>query len=110
MFVNGLGTATPPRRYSKAECWQAFKDSIWFRKLDRRSHLIAETVLTRDNGIDHRSLAVDSLQEAFGIDPDTLHQRFRKHAPALASEAAGKALDDASLDPDAIDGLVISTC
>jgi hypothetical protein len=61
MFVNGLGTANPPRRYTKAECWEAFKTSEWFRKLDRRSHMIAETVLKKDNGIESRSLAVASL-------------------------------------------------
>jgi hypothetical protein len=37
MFVNGLGTANPPRRYTKSECWEAFKTSDWFLKLDRRS-------------------------------------------------------------------------
>ena len=46
MFVRGVGTANPPNRYSKAECWDAFKSSEWFRKLNRRSHLIAETVLS----------------------------------------------------------------
>ena len=58
MFVNGLGTANPPRRYTKSECWEAFKTSEWFLKLDRRSHMIAETVLTKDNGIDSRALAL----------------------------------------------------
>jgi 3,5-dihydroxyphenylacetyl-CoA synthase len=76
MFVNGLGTANPPRRYSKAECWEAFKTSDWFLKLDRRAHMIAETVLMKDNGIASRSLAVASLSEVFHIDPDTLHGRF----------------------------------
>ena len=33
MFVNGLGTANPPYRYSKAECWEALKTSDWFLKL-----------------------------------------------------------------------------
>ena len=73
MFVNGLGTANPPHRYSKAECWEAFKTSDWFLKLDRRAHTLAETVLLKDNGIASRSLAVASLSEVFHIDPDTLH-------------------------------------
>ena len=110
MFVTGLGTATPPRRYTKAECWDAFQASDWFRRLDRRSHMIAETVLKKDNGIDSRSLAVDSLDEVFAIDPDTLHQRFLKHAPALGTAAGRSALDDAGLDAGKIDAVVISTC
>jgi alkylresorcinol/alkylpyrone synthase len=110
MFVNGLGTATPPRRYTKSECWEAFKASEWFRKLDRRSHMIAETVLKKDNGIESRALAVASLDEVFGIDPDTLHNRFLANAPALGTTAGTAALADAGLDAGAIDGLVISTC
>lgn len=47
IFFRGVGTATPTARYTKAEC------------LDARSHLIARTVLQRDNGIETRSLAVD---------------------------------------------------
>jgi polyketide synthase Type III len=110
MFVNGLGTANPPCRYTKAECWEAFKTSDWFRKLDRRSHMIAETVLKKENGIESRSLAVASLDEVFSIDPDTLHSRFLANAPMLGAAAGTAALEEAGLDASAIDGLVISTC
>lgn len=110
MFVNGLGTANPPRRYSKSECWEAFKTSEWFLKLDRRSHMIAETVLTKDNGIDSRSLALDSLNEVFRIDPDTLHSRFLTNAPELGASAGKRALEEAGLAARDIDGLAISTC
>lgn len=110
MFVSGLGTANPPRRYNKAECWDAFKASDWFLQLDRRAHMITEAVLTKDNGIDSRSLAVASLQDIFNIDPDTLHSRFLAHAPSLGAVAGKAALQEAGLGPDDIDGLVISTC
>jgi polyketide synthase Type III len=110
MFVSGLGSANPPRRYTKSECWEAFKTSEWFLKLDRRSHMIAETVLTKDNGIDSRWLALDSLNEVFRIDPDTLHSRFLTNAPALGANAGGRALEQAGIAASDIDGLVISTC
>lgn len=110
MFVIGLGTANPPRRYTKSECWEAFKTSEWFLKLDRRSHMIAETVLTKDNGIHSRSLALDSLNDVFRIDPDTLHNRFLANAPALGTSAGKTALEQAGLAARDIDGLVISTC
>jgi alkylresorcinol/alkylpyrone synthase len=110
MFVNGLGTANPPHRYSKAECWEAFKTSDWFLKLDRRAHVLAETVLLKDNGIASRSLAVASLSEVFHIDPDTLHGRFLANAPALGTAAGKSALQDAGLAAREIDGLVVSTC
>ena len=110
MFINGLGTANPPYRYSKADCWEAFKTSKWFQRLDLRSHMIMETVLKKDNGIESRSLAVESLDEVFSIDPDTLHSRFLANAPALGATAGGAALKEAGIDANAIDGVVISTC
>jgi len=110
MFVNGLGTANPPQRYTKSQCWDAFRASQWFLRLDRRSRAIAETVLLHANGIEARRLALSSLEEAFLIDPDTLHRRFATHAPALATEAGAKALADAALAPSDVDAVVVSTC
>ncbi|MEO8307845.1 MAG: 3-oxoacyl-[acyl-carrier-protein] synthase III C-terminal domain-containing protein [Pseudomonadota bacterium] len=110
MFLNALGTALPEKSYSKAQCWDAFEGSEWFKRLNARSRIIANTVLRRDNGIETRWLAVQSLDEAFVIDPDTLHRRFATHAPRLASEAAVQALERARLAPHDIDAVIISTC
>lgn len=110
MFLAGLGTATPEQRYTKADCWDAFKESAWFERLDRRARTIAELVLLRDNGIEARRLAVASLQEVFAIDPDTLHARFLNHAPSLATRAAESALADAGVVATDIDAIIISTC
>jgi predicted naringenin-chalcone synthase len=110
MFFTGIGTATPPRRYTKSECWIAFRESEWFARLDRRSHAIAETVLLRDNGISSRHLALDSLAEVFAIDPDTLQRRFATHAPTLATDAAARAMRDAGVEAADIDAIVVSTC
>ena len=110
MFICGIGTATPPTRYTKAECLVAFEQSDWFGRLDARSHLIARTVLQRDNGIDARRLAVATLDDVFRIDPDTLAQRFLTHAPALATDAAMQALQAAGVLAHDIDAVVVSTC
>ena len=110
MNLVGIGTASPATRYTKAECLQAFQQSDWFGRLDARSHLIARTVLQRDNGIESRRLALDSLAEVFNIDPNTLAQRFLAHAPALAATAAERALVNAGLNARQIDAVVISTC
>lgn len=106
----GIGTATPPARYTKAECLAAFEESDWYARLDDRAHLIARTVLQRDNGIEARRLAIESLDEVFTIDPNTLSRRFLTHAPVLAAQAAARALAQADLAPDQIDALVVSTC
>jgi alkylresorcinol/alkylpyrone synthase len=110
MYFSGIGTATPDQRYTKAECLTAFQESDWFGRLDARSHLIARTVLQRDNGIETRHLALDSLAESFAIDPDTLARRFLTHAPALATRAAERALGAAALGAERIDAVIVSTC
>ena len=109
-FIRGIGTAAPATRYSKAECLAAFERSDWFSRLDARSHFLARTVLQRDNGIEQRRLSVDSLDDVFVIDPDTLAQRFANHAPALATDAARRALADAQLAASDIGAVVVSTC
>ena len=110
MFLVGIGTSTPASRYTKAECLEAFQTSDWFERLDTRSHFVARTVLQRDNGIEARRLAVDSLADVFCIDPDTLSRRFLENAPAFASEAAARALAAAGLAAHHIDAVVVSTC
>lgn len=110
MYLNALGTATPGRRYTKSDCWAAFVASDWFLRLDERSRALARLVLSRDNGMQSRWLAVDSLQDVFAIEPDTLHRRFATHAPALATNAARTALHRAALEPAGIDAIVVTTC
>lgn len=109
-FLRGISTAVPENRYTKAECLVGFESSDWFNKLGRRSHVIARTVLQRDNGIDARRLAVEKLEDVFEIDPDTLSQRFLLHAPALGANAAGQAIRNAGLNAADIDAVVVSTC
>ncbi len=110
MYVSSLGTALPARRYTKSECWHAFSESSWFERLDARAHAVAKAVLGRDNGIEERWLAVDSLDEVFAIDPDTLQKRFESHAPALAADAGRQALQRAALDSGAIGAVIVTTC
>ncbi|MDP1650854.1 MAG: 3-oxoacyl-[acyl-carrier-protein] synthase III C-terminal domain-containing protein [Rubrivivax sp.] len=110
MHILGIGSANPPARYTKAECLVAFEKSAWFARLDGRAHLIAKTVLQRDNGIEARRLAVDSLDEVFAIDPNTLSARFLKHAPLLAAQAGVRALVKAGLQASQVDAVVVSTC
>jgi alkylresorcinol/alkylpyrone synthase len=110
MHFRAIGTATPAARYTKAQCLAAFQASDWYARLDARSHLVARTVLQRDNGIEARRLALDSLDEVFCIDPGTLARRFLTHAPVLAGQAAQRALRKAGLAPAQIDAVIVSTC
>jgi alkylresorcinol/alkylpyrone synthase len=110
MFIIGTGTATPPHRYSQQECWTALKTSARFRELNARSKAILKKVLTGENGIATRHLALDKLDRAFELTPDALHARFIENAPALATLAAERALADSKTSPREIDAILISTC
>ncbi|HEV2271970.1 MAG TPA: 3-oxoacyl-[acyl-carrier-protein] synthase III C-terminal domain-containing protein [Steroidobacteraceae bacterium] len=110
MYLKGIGTAAPPSRYTKLDCWEAFRRSEWFERLSVRTRALARAVLLTENGMEARRLAVASLAEVFAIDPETLHRRFLETAPGLASRAGAAALDNAGLEPADIDAIVVSTC
>ena len=110
MFIIGTGTATPPNSYSQKECWTALKASARFGELNARSKAILKKVLTGENGIATRRLALDKLDHAFDLTPDALHARFAENAPALATAAAERALAASKTRPQEIDAVIISTC
>jgi len=110
MFFSGLGTAAPSTRWTQMQCWDALVASNQLPSLSPRSQAILRKVLRGNNGICSRHLALDDLNEAFAFDPDVLDARFAKHAPAVASQAAERALADAGVAPGDIDAVIISTC
>jgi len=110
MFITGVGTATPPNRYSQAECWDALVASGYLSKLNTRSQTILRKVLRGNNGICSRYLTFDDLSEAFLMTPDVLEARFAKHAPVVAVCAARRAMSRAEVTSHDIDAIVISTC
>ena len=110
MFIKGLGTAAPPHRYTQRDCWTALQASAPFEQLTPRSRAILKKVLTGQNGIASRHLALEPLEEAFEISPDALQARFVRHAPALATQAAERALATAETGVEQIDAVIISTC
>ena len=110
MFLIGLATAVPPRRFTQAECWAALQRAPQFSQLNARAHAVLRKVLSGENGTATRHLAVADLMEAFALTPDALHARFARHAPALATQAAERALAAARLTPAQVDAVLISTC
>jgi polyketide synthase Type III len=110
MFIVGIGTAVPSRQYAQRDCWDALRNSNAFQQLKPRSRAILQKVLCSDNGIATRHLALDPLTDAFNLTPDALHARFIQYAPALAVEAARRALEDSNCSVTDIDAILISTC
>src|SRR5437899_10533205 len=99
MFITGLGIASPLGRYTQRECWEALKQSKQFAAMSTRSRALMKKVLSGNNGIATRHLALESLTEAFDVTPDILHARFLRHAPTLAAQAAQQAIADAGSSP-----------
>jgi predicted naringenin-chalcone synthase len=110
MFLHAVGTAVPDTRYSQVECWEALLAASRYGALGAPARALLQRILCGDSGVRTRHLALDSLAEAFEIDPDILHARFRRHAPALAVRASRAALDRAGLEPREIDAVLVSTC
>jgi predicted naringenin-chalcone synthase len=110
MFIAGLGIAVPPQRYTQRECWDAFQNTPQFSRLKSRSRAILLKVLCGDNGIASRHLALEHLSDVFETTPDALQARFAKNAPALATQAAQRALKNADCAAKEIDAVLVSTC
>src|SRR5437899_2160513 len=110
MFITGLGTAAPATRYEQRECWEVFRTSELYDRLSPRARALCKKVLTGNNGIISRHLALNNLEEAFALTPDDLHARFLRHAPQLATQAALEALSDSGTKADEIDAIIASTC
>jgi alkylresorcinol/alkylpyrone synthase len=110
MYFIGLGTAVPPQRHIQRAGWQAVQQWPKFSQLQPRSRAILKKVLCGDNGIEARHLSLETLAEAFDQTPDDLQARFTTHAPALATEAARRALANAGCPAAEIDAVIISTC
>src|SRR5260221_890065 len=110
MFITGLGTAAPPQPYKQTEGWEAVQLAPQFAQLTPRSRAILRKVLTGNNGIDTRRLALDSLHEGFETGPDRLDVRFPRHAPALAAQAAERALAEAGGGGGGSGALVVGGC
>ena len=110
MYLSGLGTAVPPRRFTQVECWEALQQAPQFSQLDARSRALLRKVLSGENGIATRHMVMANWEEAFVLTPDALHDRFARHAPELASQAAERAITTARLKPAEVDAVIISTC
>lgn len=110
MHITGLGTATPPYRYTQAACLRALEASAPYAALKPASRLLLARILRNAHGVATRHFALPDLQQVFDITPDALQRRFLAAAPTLATEAATRALADAGLVPDDIDAVIVSTC
>ncbi|MEN6336787.1 MAG: type III polyketide synthase [Phycisphaerales bacterium] len=104
--LTALATANPRRYATQQEVCAFFERHFAMEPKERE--LYRELLL--EGPIRGRYIAVDEDEEICSQDPDCLIGRFEKHGRHIAAEAARKALDQAGLAPDQVEGLVVNTC
>ena len=108
--LQALATAVPRQRVAQTTAWALFRETPRAASLSKRARALVRAVLTRDNGIDTRHIAIEPLLKTLTMDAEALNHAFEQHAPALSAEALNNALAQAGLKPTDLDGLVICTC
>ncbi len=105
-IVRALATANPPMYVSQEEAF-LFYDSHFDLAPEERE-LYRRVLL--EGPIAGRYIGIDDPMEACETDQDKLIERFVKFGRLIGAEAARKALKQARLAPEEIDGLVVNTC
>jgi alkylresorcinol/alkylpyrone synthase len=80
------------------------------QRLNRRSVLTLQAILSHDSGIATRHFAMPDIERVFSLTPDQLNEGFRREAPRLAARALTAALTQAGLVAGQVDALLICTC
>ncbi|MGV3773485.1 MAG: type III polyketide synthase [Verrucomicrobiales bacterium] len=110
MFIIGVGTAVPHLKATQKECLAALVTSSQYAQLAGRSQALLRKVLGSNNGIESRYFTMDTLTDAFDLNPNALHKRFAKGGPELGAQAAKAAIKNAGIAIEEIDAVVVSTC
>jgi alkylresorcinol/alkylpyrone synthase len=105
MHIVGLGTAVPPRSFTQAECWEALQRADR-PEITPRTRAVLKGILNHDHGIERRSLALDSLDEASASIP-ILYLALSRCASSPRGPAAAPSPRRYRPPTDAV---VISTC
>jgi predicted naringenin-chalcone synthase len=106
VVLTALATANPRRYATQQEVCAFFEEHFPMEHKERE--LYRELLL--EGPIRGRYIGVDEDEEICSQNPDALIGRFEKHGRQIAAEAARKAIDQAGLAPDQIEGLVVNTC
>jgi alkylresorcinol/alkylpyrone synthase len=111
MYLHGLATANPPASYSQAECLALARSAYdILPDFNRRSRLMLSSILGGDSGVAARQFAARDVSRLFRAGADELNEEFRATAPPLAVAALQPALQQAGLEAQEVDALVVCTC
>jgi len=103
--ITCVETANPSLRKDQNELIELMK----FQDYSERSKKFYNRFLS-DHGVRSRTFALDSMEVLATENCDESVLRFEKMATELAVRAGRKCLESAGLQPEQIDGLIITTC
>ncbi len=106
LTMQALATANPPLYVTQQETYAFYASH--FDLTPEVDQLYQRFLL--DSPIRGRYVGLDEKEDACETDPDLLHARFLKYARQTAAAAAGKALQQAGLEPEDVGALVVNTC
>jgi predicted naringenin-chalcone synthase len=104
--LSALATANPQRYATQEEIYAFLVAHFAMRPEEKDLY----RQLLMEGPIRGRHIAVDVDEEICSQDPDCLIRRFATHSRRVAAEAARTAMDQASLGPPQIEGLIVNTC
>jgi predicted naringenin-chalcone synthase len=110
MILRSIASSFPEEQVSQQECWERMGESGTLEDLRPASVELLRRLLTNDNGIQTRHLAIGDLAHLKSASACTLNRLFEQEAPRLSASALQKALDQAELATGDIDALFICTC
>lgn len=110
MILRSIAPAFPEEKVSQSDCWERFKSSGALNALRPGSVELLRRLLSNDNGIDQRHLAVSDMTYLKSAPACGLNRSFEVEGPRLAAQALQKALDRAGLRSKDLDALFICTC
>jgi alkylresorcinol/alkylpyrone synthase len=102
-----MGTANPPLRLSQKDAFDIYTTLL---PLSDEARSLLERIFVANQSIGYRHFGMDTPQDVLEESQDQLIARYRKHGVRVAVEAANKALSNAGLTSEDIDGLVVNTC
>lgn len=112
MYLQSIASAFPPHVLTQEEVWNCGirSQSPAMANLKPKSLALAKKVLLGNSGIETRHFATDDPTTLFDLSAGELNQLFEREAPAMAENALSKALEEASVLPEDLDGLFVCTC
>ena len=105
--IVSLATANPSLRLSQEDSYRVYTNLL---PLSEKANSLLQRIFLQNRSIGYRYFGMDNLEVIVQESQDDLIARYRKYGVQVALEAANKALGQAGLTPEQVDGIVVNSC